>query len=884
MNDLRIFAPINASGAFGHTQIRYDNYRLTAQTSKTSAADQPSRATLRKVSRLQDALRALRATRRPAAASQPRGTSRTIAGELGAVTSEQITFTPLASRMESTAEVNTAPTSFTPFGPDFSGSTSPTTAHWVGGSTSEISLGGDYNGRPFGQLTVRVTQAGTVGADDVQLTVFDASGTQAGELNISAVDPEGTTYSLDNGITLTPAAGQLEAGDEFQIDTTQIASSFTPTHPAWGGSTAQPTLSGTYLGASGNLTFEVTQGGVRGVDQLQIEVSDPNGLPVSTITIQPGDSVDTQYALPNGLSLQLGAGAVIAGQAFTVAVDTFDGNNYDSSPEWILESTAIPELGGTYNGVWGNDSITFRAEGDKTRGVDDIRIQVFDSSGSHLEDIEIKKEDPINQVYTLSSGLTLTLGDGAVANHEHFTIDVESETEFSATPQDARSTAEVTLGGVYDGSQGTGQIVFQIASGGIRGTDDISVNVLHTNGSLQETISISAADPLDQKYTLSTGLTFQSSAGSLVTGESIMVEVNNSVGSRVDHNQAFNGVRNNDPNFDSGLAVGAGTFTVNATTISVAADDTINSVLDRISSSAAGVQAEFDTVNERIVLTSPSGETVTVGNDTSGFLAATKLSDAQASAGNDGTTRAIAETNGLEAISSGSLRINDTDVVININDDSIQDIADRINAELDDVHATLDTETGFLSIASTDYDSHLTLNGNGTAFFETLGIADGTYESRPKSVIEKNSGMAMSRRRNVAVNLRKVSLALNELFAAPDFMNTVDSTLLAIRGEFRKAVAERFDQEDSLEISTGFGFEFNFKDTDKPALEFEEADRQRFFSRLARPNTSRQFNALMYGDSHNDGLVDELLDIATTARTNLVHQLGSIGTYIDDLM
>ena len=63
-------------------------------------------------------------------------------------------------------------------------------------------------------------------------------------------------------------------------------------------------------------------------------------------------------------------------------------------------------------------------------------------------------------------------------------------------------------------------------------------------------------------------------------------------------------------------------FTVNGVAITVDANDSINSVMAKITASAAGVTATYDDATDMVKLTAKQGGTspVVVGNDTSGFL------------------------------------------------------------------------------------------------------------------------------------------------------------------------------------------------------------------------------------------------------------------------
>ena len=89
-------------------------------------------------------------------------------------------------------------------------------------------------------------------------------------------------------------------------------------------------------------------------------------------------------------------------------------------------------------------------------------------------------------------------------------------------------------------------------------------------------------------------------------------------------------------------AVTTGDFTINGVTISVDAGvDKLQDVLDRITGSTAGVYATYDSIDDRIVLTSKTtgNIAITAANGTSNFASALKLTGAasQTTAGSDTT-------------------------------------------------------------------------------------------------------------------------------------------------------------------------------------------------------------------------------------------------------
>ncbi len=99
-------------------------------------------------------------------------------------------------------------------------------------------------------------------------------------------------------------------------------------------------------------------------------------------------------------------------------------------------------------------------------------------------------------------------------------------------------------------------------------------------------------------------------------------------GTRINPDAAFNSV-DNPPGFEDSFPVSAGSFEINGVAIDVAEDDSLNAVLARITASGAGVTATFDSVSQRVTLTAQNAgaRDITLGDDSSGFLAAVKLDD-----------------------------------------------------------------------------------------------------------------------------------------------------------------------------------------------------------------------------------------------------------------
>ncbi len=80
-------------------------------------------------------------------------------------------------------------------------------------------------------------------------------------------------------------------------------------------------------------------------------------------------------------------------------------------------------------------------------------------------------------------------------------------------------------------------------------------------------------------------------------------------------------------NFTDGAGSASGSFKINETSITYSATDNITDILDNINNSEAGVYANYDTVNDRFLITNKTeGDVGITLEDVSGdFLAKTRL-------------------------------------------------------------------------------------------------------------------------------------------------------------------------------------------------------------------------------------------------------------------
>ena len=866
-------------GIFSRATVKFHGYQsfVSKQTSSAAAKPEASAQSLLQIHQLRIALSAIKPRQLLQRSNLVPGSAATAAS-----TSSLSFAADFNTRIQSTAEINTAPTSFQHNGPAWIGQAE--TAAWSGlGSTADATIGGTYDGSDGqGIFTFKVTRAGTHGEDDLRIRVDGPGGSFIQNINIDKNDPLNQVYSLSNGLSLTLGAGELVNNDTFEVSTAIDATSYTPNNPGWTGSSASPSIGGSYDGSdgTGDLTFRVLNGGIHGEDDLRIRIFAPDGSVVQTINIDDKDAIDEVYNLSNGLTFSLGEGELVRNETFTVSVDETQPNNYTTNPAWNF-SSATPTFTGNYDGSNGSGTLTFRALDTGVHGEDDLRVRVYRSDGSTLETISIDANDPIDEGYVLSNGLTVTFGPGDLIRNETFSIDVETDTDYATAPNPVESTATPGLSGIYDGSSGTDTLTFHVTEAGIHGTDDLSLEVFTSDGTLVETVNIGATDPLDQSYSLANGLIFNLGPGDLALNETFTLDVYHLVPTSVDPDLAFDGTGIDDPKLEDQFTIVDGSFEINGTSIAVFSDDSINEVLDRISNAGIDITATFDSASERVVLTrdTPGSENdIVLGNDSSGFLAATKLSTAVSESALGGENSFLVDLQIMSGVSSGTLNINGTNVLIDINNDSLEDVLARIDLLVPNVDAEFDSATGVVSLMAADL-SDLSISSGGTGFFEALQINPRIYEHvAAKSGIVRQSGYSLSARHDTARAINDFARQFNAVFA-DNYGESADPFLQQIRSELKAAISEAFGPNPA-KSRVGIGFDFSSESSQ--VLEFSDSTKFQFQSNLKTFQGASEFHNLFFGHSQSDsGLTDQMLEIVKRAESSLSLELGSTGSFVD---
>jgi hypothetical protein len=457
------------------------------------------------------------------------------------------------------------------------------------------------------------------------------------------------------------------------------------------------------------------------------------------------------------------------------------------------------------------------------------QVNLLDKALDRLEDA-LRRAKGTAQSVQGSVALTTTSVPGTYATMSS-TSEVNTETSaYSPTSPSwsGTSTSGVTVGGTYSGAQGSTTLTFSTSGGPATatvGSSPITLAVTTTSGASLGNISWSPGDAGTAK-TLSNGLTVTLGAGNVKRGESFQLTVSDAA-QAVDPTVAFSG----DPNFQTGTSVTAGSFTINGTSISVSTSDTIDSVIARITASAAGVTAEFDSVNEKVVLTQKTAgatPTITLGSDSSGFLSAVRLTGATVVPGTDSPVSATSPMDAFpdtSSVTAGNIVVNGTSIAINPSTMSVYDVLDAIEAAVPEVAVALNETTGKVVIGARSASGSFTLSSGGTGFFDALGIDEGTYSGRV-GVSSRASAAAAGAMRDVTEAL----LALHDdTEMGIDGTSAVPSAVTALRSAFEQVVKARFGT--STNYDTGFGVAFDFDRADDPqakVIDFSRSDVSRF--------------------------------------------------------
>ena len=309
----------------------------------------------------------------------------------------------------------------------------------------------------------------------------------------------------------------------------------------------------------------------------------------------------------------------------------------------------------------------------------------------------------------------------------------------------------------------------------------------------------------------------------------------------------------------------------------------------RISASDAGVDTAFDAATETVVLTQRtvgSAPRIVLGNDSSGFLAATKLAGASEVPGQDGADpvhEPIASVLALAGVSSGFFTVNGVVISVDTASDSLSDVLDRINASVSGVRATLDPATRRLEIAAQDGAPTLSLESGSSGFLSALRIVEGTYRPLAEREAQAGGEPGYQRQDLVRRDLRAVRSSLGAVLGE-SFGGVPSAELANLRGRLTAAVggvfASYFDGAGATRLRSGYGIDFDFRPgaASPFQLDIERLDR-------ALSRSFEDVHAFLFADDPDgpQGLIPALIERVQTLQELVGASLGrtSAGYFVD---
>ena len=520
--------------------------------------------------------------------------------------------------------------------------------------------------------------------------------------------------------------------------------------------------------------------------------------------------------------------------------------------------------------------------------VRDALADVINALGESSRILASARSSIVNAPATTSSTSDTGLSTEGTATTLTSSEEVNS-TPTSFTPRgpgwDKSVTSELTVGGVYDGSEGDSDLhvkVRRIWGDGEVGEDWVQIQV-KIDGDTTYNGYLSPTYEPGTEIDVGKGMTISFSEGTLKKDADAYTDLYVSQDSALDPDAAFSGVRNDHPELEEGYTITDGSFELNGETIAVNADDSLNDVLDRINASDAGVTAAYDTNTEKITLTQETlgaEPTIEFANDTSGFVTAMKLDTATGVPGQDSEAEVVmADAAVFESVSSGSILVNGESIAIDVDADTLDDVISRINASDAGVTASLSSDAQTFTITNDDNSAELVLDSNGTEFFAALNVAEDTYQP----TIAR--GVTESRAEVVGDAVASFADALNALFDRSE-NGLGDSTFLSsVRNDVQIAVGDVFN-EDGPRFRTDYGITFDFREEADQVVSFNWAARARLENLMRTGGRGADVYGLFLGgnSSVNLGMQEQLSQVLQSAQSDIDSLLGPVGNYLDTFL
>jgi len=373
------------------------------------------------------------------------------------------------------------------------------------------------------------------------------------------------------------------------------------------------------------------------------------------------------------------------------------------------------------------------------------------------------------------------------------------------------TTAQTSLGNLSGVYSGTGLAVnatsleLKISSPdtSISATVPVLVQIKVTDQNKSNLGTFSGLVTAGQKISLGSdvGLDISFTVGTIIRSAEATFTVSRTTPTNVDPNAVFNAANVNlRPRFENGAQVVAGSFTVNGTSVQVLANDTITSVLARINSTVAGISASFSGDKVTLVTTASSEDDIVLAGDTSGFLAALKLTGATTVKGNvRDDVQVLSKATQFSSVANGSFTVNGVAISVNRTTDTLQSVISRINASAAGVTALYDSVTDKVRLTTTaNAEDDILFTEGGTGFVAAAKL-DSAVTSRGNifddvQVLKKTSQFGSVASGSFTVN--GVSISVNR------DTDTLQSVIARINASAAGVTALYDEDADRIRLTT----------------------------------------------------------------------------------
>ena len=388
----------------------------------------------------------------------------------------------------------------------------------------------------------------------------------------------------------------------------------------------------------------------------------------------------------------------------------------------VSGSSSRFEISGAYTGT--ATSLTFKMTRSATvrdGGSAHVSFEVRDQNNAVVESFNGNIE--AGQVVNLSDiGLKVRFTEGTLAKNGIATTTV------SATPTDVNTSA------AFDAGWGSAPLFenFRQVTGGsfeVNGVT-IAVNANDSIDSVLARINGSAAGVTASVVADRVVLT------SSTASESDIVVSNDTSGflqaTKLSTATTTRGNRRDDQQVLSQTtqfgSVTSGSFKVNGVSIAVNRDtDSLATIVSRINGAGAGVTASYDAAQDKVVLSTVgnSEDVITLSDDSTGLVAAAKLSSAETAVGNvRDDLQILSKTSQFAAVADGAFQVNGATIVVDADQDSLSTLIQKINDANVGVVARFDAGANRIELES-EHDSENPIVGNNdsSGFLTVAGLS-----------------------------------------------------------------------------------------------------------------------------------------------------------------